>query len=81
MLDAVRRYNLITVAAVFLQNGAWFLAPNPTLYSDQDVMKEVKQYAEHNFPLTVIGLSRAGKVNLIPARTNGIRDVFPIHSN
>ena len=57
MLDAVRRYNLYSGGGCLPPKwGLGFWHRTPTLYSDKDVMKEVKEYAEHQFPLTVIGL-------------------------
>lgn len=57
MLDVVRRYNLYNGGGCLPPKwGLGFWHRTPTLYSDKDVMKEVKEYADHQFPLTVIGL-------------------------
>lgn len=57
MLNVVQRYNLF--------NGGGYLPPKwglgftqrvPTLYSDQDILKEVGEFEEHGFPLDFIGV-------------------------
>ncbi len=56
-MHAVQRYNLM--------NGGGYLPPKwglgftqrvPTLYSQEDILKEVQQFEEHQFPLTFIGV-------------------------
>ncbi|MDN5202263.1 glycoside hydrolase family 31 protein [Fulvivirgaceae bacterium BMA10] len=56
-LKAVQRFNLF--------NGGGYLPPKwglgftqrvPTLYSDQDILKEVKEFEDHDFPLDFIGV-------------------------
>lgn len=56
-MNVVQRYNLM--------NGGGYLPPKwglgftqrvPTLYSQDDILKEVKSFEEHNFPLDFIGV-------------------------
>jgi alpha-D-xyloside xylohydrolase len=56
-MNVVQRYNLM--------NGGGYLPPKwglgftqrvPTLYSQDDILKEVQQFEEHQFPLTFIGV-------------------------
>lgn len=56
-MNAVQRYNLF--------NGGGYLPPKwglgftqrvPTLYSQDDIIAEAKQFEEHNFPLDFIGV-------------------------
>ncbi len=57
MLDAVKRYNLFNGGGCLPPKwGLGFWHRTPTLYSEEDVMNEVRDYAKHGFPLTVIGL-------------------------
>lgn len=57
MLEAVQRYNLYNGGGTLPPRwGLGFWHRVPTLYSDQQVLKEVEEFAAHNFPLSVIGL-------------------------
>jgi alpha-D-xyloside xylohydrolase len=57
ILDAVRRFNLYSGGGTLPPKwGLGFWQRTPTLYTDKDVLNEVKEYAAHKFPLTVIGL-------------------------
>lgn len=56
-MNVVQRYNLM--------NGGGYLPPKwglgftqrvPTLYSQDDILKEVQRFEEHNFPLDFIGV-------------------------
>lgn len=56
-MNVVQRYNLM--------NGGGYLPPKwglgftqrvPTLFSQEDILKEVKSFEEHNFPLDFIGV-------------------------
>lgn len=56
-LDAVSRFNLYQGGGCLPPKwGLGFWHRTPTLFSDQDLLNEVKGFEEHNFPLTVIGL-------------------------
>lgn len=57
MLDAVSRYNLFNGGGCLPPRwGLGFWHRTPTMYNAQQVMDEVGQFAQHNFPLSVIGL-------------------------
>ena len=56
-LDAVSRFNLFQGGGCLPPKwGLGFWHRTPTLFSDQDVLNEVKAFEDHHFPLTVIGL-------------------------
>jgi len=78
MLDAVRRYNLFNGGGTLPPKwGLGFWHRTPTLYSDQDVMREVKEYAEHQFPLTVIGLEPGWQSRSYPCTYEWDQGRFP----
>ena len=78
MLDAVRRYNLFNGGGCLPPKwGLGFWHRTPTLYSDKDVMNEVKQYAEHKFPLTVIGLEPGWQSKAYPCTYEWDKGRFP----
>lgn len=55
--EVVQRYNLYCGGGYLPPKwGLGFWQRTPTLYTDADVKKEVQEFAEHNFPLDVIGL-------------------------
>lgn len=55
--EVVQRYNLYCGGGYLPPKwGLGFWQRTPTLYSEADVQKEVDEFAEHNFPLDVIGL-------------------------
>lgn len=57
MLGAVSRYNLFNGGGCLPPRwGLGFWHRTPTLYNAQQVMDEVGQFEQHNFPLSVIGL-------------------------
>jgi alpha-D-xyloside xylohydrolase len=57
MLKAVQRYNLFNGGGVLPPKwGLGFTQRVPTLYSDKDILKEVKQFEKHDFPLDFIGV-------------------------
>ncbi len=78
MLDAVRRYNLFNGGGCLPPKwGLGFWHRTPTLYSDKDVMREVKEYAEHQFPLTVIGLEPGWQSKSYPCTYEWDNGRFP----
>jgi alpha-D-xyloside xylohydrolase len=78
ILDAVRRYNLFNGGGCLPPKwGLGFWHRTPTLYSDQDVMNEVNQYAEHKFPLTVIGLEPGWQSKSYPCTYEWDKGRFP----
>lgn len=57
MLDVVRRFNLMNGGGTLPPKwglGFWHRAP--TMYSAEDVEKEIRMFEEKHFPLSVIGL-------------------------
>jgi len=57
MLRAVQRYNLYCGGGNLPPKwGLGFTQRVPTLYSDKDILKEVKQFEKHGFPLDFIGV-------------------------
>jgi len=57
MLKAVQRYNLYSGGGVLPPKwGLGFTQRVPTLYSDRDILKEVKAFEKHDFPLDFIGV-------------------------
>ena len=56
-LKAVQRYNLFCGGGYLPPKwGLGFTQRVPTLYSDQDILREVEEFEEHNFPLDFIGV-------------------------
>lgn len=56
-LDVVRRYNLYSGGGYLPPKwGLGFLHRVPRLYTAEQVLEEVGQFAEHDYPLDVIGL-------------------------
>lgn len=57
MLDVVSRFNLFQGGGTLPPRwGLGFWHRTPTLFTDRDLLNEVKGFEEHRFPLTVIGL-------------------------
>ncbi len=56
-LDAVRRYNLFSGGGVLPPKwGLGFLQRVPTLYTAEQVLREVDEFAARGYPLDVVGL-------------------------
>ncbi len=56
-LKAVQRYNLFCGGGYLPPKwGLGFTQRVPTLYSDQDIIKEVEEFEAHDFPLDFIGV-------------------------
>ncbi|ULQ50710.1 TIM-barrel domain-containing protein [Flavihumibacter fluvii] len=78
MLDAVRRYNLFNGGGCLPPKwGLGFWHRTPTLYGEQEVLREVQQYAEHKFPLTVIGLEPGWQTRSYPCTYEWDKGRFP----
>jgi len=57
MLEVVQRYNLFSGGGYLPPKwGLGFTQRVPTLYSDKDILQEVAEFAEHDFPLDFIGV-------------------------
>ncbi|MEZ5040206.1 MAG: glycoside hydrolase family 31 protein [Saprospiraceae bacterium] len=57
MLEVVQRYNLYCGGGYLPPKwGLGFTQRVPTLYSDQDILREVGEFAAHDFPLDFIGV-------------------------
>ncbi len=58
MLEVVQRYNLFNGGGCLPPKwGLGFTQRVPTLYSDRDILQEVADFKEHNFPLDFIGFT------------------------
>ncbi|MEJ0101402.1 MAG: TIM-barrel domain-containing protein, partial [Bacteroidota bacterium] len=78
MIDVVRRYNLYNGGGCLPPKwGLGFWHRTPTLYHDKDVLEEVRQYAEHKFPLTVIGLEPGWQTRAYPCTYEWDSNRFP----
>lgn len=78
MLDAVRRYNLYNGGGCLPPKwGLGFWHRTPTLYTSQQVAEEVKQYEQHKFPLTVIGLEPGWQSRAYPCTYEWDKGRFP----
>jgi len=78
MLDVVRRFNLWCGGGVIPPKwGLGFWQRTPTLYSDKDVLREVSQFREKDFPLTVIGLEPGWMSNAYPCTYQWDSTRFP----
>ncbi len=77
-IDAVRRYNLFNGGGTLPPKwGLGFWHRTPTLYTEQDVLREVEEYAAHNFPLTVIGLEPGWQSIAYPCSYEWDKKRFP----
>lgn len=57
MLEVVQRYNLFSGGGYLPPKwGLGFTQRVPTLYSDKEILQEVAEFAEHDFPLDFIGV-------------------------
>ncbi|MEP7258557.1 MAG: TIM-barrel domain-containing protein [Flavitalea sp.] len=66
-LDAVSRFNLYNGGGCLPPKwGLGFWHRTPTLYSDNDVLKEVADFKKHQFPLSVIGLEPGWQTRSYP---------------
>lgn len=78
MLDVVRRYNLYNGGGALPPRwGLGFWHRVPTLYSDKDVNKEVAEFEEHGFPLSVVGLEPGWMSRSYPCTYEWDKGRFP----
>ncbi len=78
MLDAVSRFNLYNGGGCLPPKwGLGFWQRTPTLYNDSMVMAEVKNFKEHHFPLSVIGLEPGWQSKSYPCTYEWDKDRFP----
>lgn len=78
MLDVVRRYNLMNGGGVLPPRwGLGFWHRVPTLYSDEDVQKEVAEFEKKEFPLSVIGLEPGWMSRSYPCTYEWDKSRFP----
>lgn len=77
-MEAVQRYNLY--------NGGGYLPPKwglgftqrvPTLYSQDDILKEAAEFEEHNFPLDFIGVEPGWQSMAYPCTFEWDENRFP----
>lgn len=78
MLEVVQRYNLF--------NGGGYLPPKwglgftqrvPTLYSSEDILNEVEEFREHDFPLDFIGVEPGWQTMAYPCTYEWDKKRFP----
>lgn len=78
MLDVVRRFNLYNGGGTLPPKwGLGFWHRVPTLYSDKDVMRELKEFEEKGFPLTVLGLEPGWHSSAYPCTYEWDKTRFP----
>lgn len=78
MLDAVRRFNLMNGGGVLPPRwGLGFWHRTPTLYSADDVEKEVSEFEDRGFPLSVIGLEPGWMSRSYPCTYEWDKSRFP----
>ncbi len=78
MLKAVQRYNLFNGGGVLPPKwGLGFTQRVPTLYSDRDILKEVKAFEKHNFPLDFIGVEPGWHSMAYPCTFEWDKNRFP----
>ena len=77
-MEAVQRYNLY--------NGGGYLPPKwglgftqrvPTLYNQEDILKEAREFEEHNFPLDFIGVEPGWQSMAYPCTFEWDPERFP----
>lgn len=77
-MEAVQRYNLY--------NGGGYIPPKwglgftqrvPTLYSDADILKEAREFEDHNFPLDFIGVEPGWQSMAYPCTFEWDKTRFP----
>lgn len=77
-LDAVRRYVLFTGGGVLPPTwGLGFVHRTPTGYGADDVRREVREFEEHGFPLSVIGLEPGWQSHAYPCSLTWDEGRFP----
>lgn len=78
MQEVVQRYNLYNGGGVLPPRwGLGFWHRVPTLYTAGDVEKEVSEFEERNFPLTVIGLEPGWMSHSYPCTYEWDKNRFP----
>ncbi|HZL11276.1 MAG TPA: TIM-barrel domain-containing protein [Prolixibacteraceae bacterium] len=77
-LDAVSRFNLYNGGGCIPPKwGLGFWQRTPTLYTDSMVLSDVKEFREHQFPLSVIGLEPGWQSKSYPCTYEWDRGRFP----
>lgn len=77
-LDAVSRFNLFNGGGTLPPKwGLGFWHRTPTLYSDSLVLNEVKEFKQHQFPLSVIGLEPGWQSRSYPCTYEWDKGRFP----
>ena len=78
MLEAIQRFNLYNGGGVLPPKwGLGFWHRVPTLYSDSQVLREVEEFREHNFPLSVTGLEPGWQTASYPCTYEWDKERFP----
>lgn len=77
-LDAVSRFNLYHGGGCLPPKwGLGFWHRTPTLYNDEKVLREVAEFKQHNFPLSVIGLEPGWQSKSYPCTYEWDKGRFP----
>jgi alpha-glucosidase (family GH31 glycosyl hydrolase) len=77
-LEAVSRFNLFNGGGTLPPKwGLGFWHRTPTLYSDSLVLNEVKEFKQHQFPLSVIGLEPGWQSKSYPCTYEWDKGRFP----
>lgn len=78
MLDVVRRYNLYNGGGTLPPRwGLGFWHRTPTMYTAEQVVAEVKEFREREFPLTVVGLEPGWMSYAYPCTYEWNKERFP----
>ncbi len=78
MLNAVQRYNLYNGGGTLPPKwGLGFTQRVPTLYSDRDILNEVAEFEEHDFPLDFIGVEPGWHSMAYPCTFEWDKSRFP----
>ena len=77
-MNVVQRYNLMNGGGCLPPKwGLGFSQRTPMLYSQDDILREIAEYEEHNFPLDVIGLEAGWQSMTYPCTFEWDETRFP----
>ncbi|MGA2408580.1 MAG: TIM-barrel domain-containing protein [Bacteroidales bacterium] len=77
-MNVVQRYNLMNGGGCLPPKwGLCFTQRVPMLYTQADIVKEVKEFEEHHFPLSVIGVEPGWQSMVYPCTFEWDKNRFP----